>query len=259
MMAKLLPVSQYCVVVLPPKLGFHGGGGSGSSTDRTFVRFLTTSSRSSELGTFSGSIGAQQQHQKWVSRRTRVVSSSSDSKAPTIIVEEIQPDSIIGGGDGAGHGGEGGGGGGGGGGGDNNSNSNEEEGEEAENDNVDKSFSMSMSQKLTLGYAALVGGILDFSYFCVQVGGVMGYLKSGSKKSLIAGGLSALLLYYVFTLLPTRPALASSLGFGLSAALLGVMGSRFKKSGKIFPAGVVSLVSLIMSGGYIHGVLRSLH
>ncbi|CAL5401682.1 unnamed protein product [Camellia sinensis] len=238
MMAKLLPVSQYCVVVLPPKLGFHGGGGSGSSTDRTFVRFLTTSSRSSELGTFSGSIGAQQQHQKWVSRRTRVVSSSSDSKAPTIIVEEIQPDSIIGGGDGAGHGGEG----------DNNSNSNEEEGEGAENDNVDKSFSMSMSQKLTLGYAALVG-----------VGGVMGYLKSGSKKSLIAGGLSALLLYYVFTLLPTRPALASSLGFGLSAALLGVMGSRFKKSGKIFPAGVVSLVSLIMSGGYIHGVLRSLH
>ncbi|CAL5398736.1 unnamed protein product [Camellia sinensis] len=238
MMAKLLPVSQYCVVVLPPKLGFHGGGGSGSSTDRTFVRFLTTSSRSSELGTFSGSIGAQQQHQKWVSRRTRVVSSSSDSKAPTIIVEEIQPDSIIGGGDGAGHGGEG----------DNNSNSNEEEGEGAENDNVDKSFSMSMSQKLTLGYAALVG-----------VGGIMGYLKSGSKKSLIAGGLSALLLYYVFTLLPTRPALASSLGFGLSAALLGVMGSRFKKSGKIFPAGVVSLVSLIMSGGYIHGILRSLH
>ncbi|CAL5340712.1 unnamed protein product [Camellia sinensis] len=239
MMAKLLPVSQYCVVVLPPKLGFHGGGGgSGSSTDRTFVRFLTTSSRSSELGTFSGSIGAQQQHQKWVSRRTRVVSSSSDSKAPTIIIEEIQPDSIIGGGDGAGHGGEG----------DNNSNSNEEEGEGAENDNVDKSFSMSMSQKLTLGYAALVG-----------VGGVMGYLKSGSKKSLIAGGLSALLLYYVFTLLPTRPALASSLGFGLSAALLGVMGSRFKKSGKIFPAGVVSLVSLIMSGGYIHGILRSLH
>ncbi|KAL7258138.1 hypothetical protein ACSBR1_004292 [Camellia fascicularis] len=247
MMAKLLPVSQSCVVVLPPKIGFHGGG---SSTGRTFVRFLTSSSssRSSELGSFSGSIGAQQQRQKWVSRRTRVVSSSSDYKAPTIIVEEIQPDSIIGGGDGAGHGGDGGGGGGGGGGGDNNNNSNEEEGEGGENDNMDKSFSMSMSQKLTLGYAALVG-----------VGGVMGYLKSGSKKSLIAGGLSALLLYYVFTVLPTRPAFASSLGFGLSAALLGVMGSRFKKSGKIFPAGVVSFVSLIMSGGYVHGILRSLH
>lgn len=46
---------------------------------------------------------------------------------------------------------------------------------------------------------------------------------------------------------------------GISAALLGVMGSRFKKSGKIFPAGVVSLVSLIMTGGYLHGIMRSLH
>ena len=46
------------------------------------------------------------------------------------------------------------------------------------------------------------------------VGGVMGYLKSGSKKSLLAGGLSSLLLYYVYTVLPTRPAFASSLGLG---------------------------------------------
>ena len=43
------------------------------------------------------------------------------------------------------------------------------------------------------------------------------------------------------------------------AALLSVMGSRFKKSGKIFPAGVVSLVSLVMVGGYFHGILRSSH
>lgn len=42
----------------------------------------------------------------------------------------------------------------------------------------------------------------------------MGYLKSGSKKSLAAGGLSALLLFFIYTVLPTRPAFASSLGFG---------------------------------------------
>lgn len=107
---------------------------------------------------------------------------------------------------------------------------------------------MSMSQKLTLGYAALVG-----------VGGIMGYIKSGSQKSLAAGGLSALLLYYVHTQLPIRPAFASALGLGLSAALLAVMGSRFRKSGKIFPAGVVSLVSFVMVGGYLHGILRGLH
>ncbi|WOK94085.1 protein FATTY ACID EXPORT 2, chloroplastic [Canna indica] len=107
---------------------------------------------------------------------------------------------------------------------------------------------MSMSQKLTLSYAALVG-----------VGGIMGYVKSGSQKSLASGGISALLLYYVYIQLPVRPAFASSLGLGLSAALLAVMGSRFKKSGKIFPAGVVSLVSFIMAGGYFHGILRSSH
>ncbi|XP_078444775.1 uncharacterized protein LOC144713909 [Wolffia australiana] len=107
---------------------------------------------------------------------------------------------------------------------------------------------MTLSQKITLGYAALVG-----------LGGVMGYLKSGSQKSLGAGGASALLLCFVYTQLPARPAFASAIGLGLSAALLAVMGSRFKKSGKIFPAGVVSLVSLVMVGGYAHGIMRGLH
>lgn len=127
----------------------------------------------------------------------------------------------------------------------------------------------------------------------------MGYMKSGSQKSLAAGGISALVLYFVHTQLPVRPVFASSIGLGMqnhflshlccgpcgpyyplawnyfnmesfpdvvslcilgiSAALLSVMGSRFKKSGKIFPAGVVSLVSLVMVGGYIHGILRSTH
>ncbi|KAA8532200.1 hypothetical protein F0562_006658 [Nyssa sinensis] len=175
----------------------------------------------------------------------------SDSKA--LIGEsagkaiEIQPD--IGGGEGFGGAGDLGQGGGGGGNHDNGSdNKGEGEPNESNDGNNSKKMAMSMSQKLTLGYAALVG-----------VGGVMGYLKSGSQKSLMAGGLSALLLYYVYTELPKRSAFASSLGLGLSAALLGVMGSRFKKSGKIFPAGVVSFVSFVMAGGYLHGILRSLH
>jgi len=46
------------------------------------------------------------------------------------------------------------------------------------------------------------------------VGGVMGYMKSGSQKSLAAGGVSSLLLYYVYTQLPANPAFASSLGLG---------------------------------------------
>ncbi|KAJ4953871.1 hypothetical protein NE237_030703 [Protea cynaroides] len=161
---------------------------------------------------------------------------------------EVSPDT--GGGDGFGGVGGAGGGGGGGGGDDENrsgseGNNNEGEGDSSRNEN-NKKMAMSMSQKLTLGYAALIG-----------VGGVIGFLKKGSQKSLAAGGLSVALLYYVYTVLPVRPAFASSLGLGLSVVLLGVMGSRFKNSGKIFPAGVVSLVSLIMAGGYLHGFLRS--
>ncbi|RRT48650.1 hypothetical protein B296_00049095 [Ensete ventricosum] len=44
---------------------------------------------------------------------------------------------------------------------------------------------------------------------------------------------------------------------GTSVTLLAVMGSRYKKTGKVFPAGVVSLASLIMASGYLHGILRS--
>jgi len=71
----------------------------------------------------------------------------------------------------------------------------EEEGEEKMGEGL------SMSQKLTLAYAALVGA-----------GGVMGYMKSGSQKSLAAGGISALVLFFVHTQLPVRPVFASRSG-----------------------------------------------
>lgn len=164
---------------------------------------------------------------------TKSESVSEFLKAPVEPEPGVNSEAAGGGGNNLGGGGGGGGGGEGGGGG----------GEEEK-----KRMALSMSQKLTLGYAALVG-----------VGGLMGYLKSGSNKSLVSGGLSALLLYYVHTQLPASPAFASAVGLGVSALLLLVMGSRFKNSGKIFPAGVVSLVSLIMTGGYLHGIFRSSH
>jgi hypothetical protein len=43
----------------------------------------------------------------------------------------------------------------------------------------------------------------------------MGYMKSGSQKSLAAGGISALVLYFVHTQLPVRPVFASSIGLGM--------------------------------------------
>ncbi|XAR69618.1 hypothetical protein NMG60_11001277 [Bertholletia excelsa] len=227
--------------ILLPQLRFHG------TAHRNCPGILACRS---ELTGFSFGIASQLQQISLSS--VRVVSDPNPATVFNLSAGEkvtiIEPD--IGGGDGLGGGdggGEGGGGDGGGGGGGDNSDENDAGGGSGESDSKEKT-AMSMSQKLTLGYALLVG-----------VGGVMGYLKSGSQKSLMSGGLSALLLYYVYTQLPARPAFASSIGFGISAALLAVMGSRFKKSGKIFPAGVVSVVSLVMSGGYIHGILRSLH
>ncbi|KAG2298810.1 hypothetical protein Bca52824_035282 [Brassica carinata] len=104
----------------------------------------------------------------------------------------------------------------------------------------------SMSQKFTLVYASLLG-----------VGGLMGYLKRGSKISLVAGGGSAALFYYVYKELPENPVLASSIGIVGSATLTGMMGSRYLRTRKVVPAGVVSMVSLVMTGAYLHGLIRS--
>lgn len=168
--------------------------------------------------------------QESLSEKVEAASQLSES-VPTAAVNQLEEG---GGGDGVGNSGGGGGGGG--------------DGDGASGGSEDKDKKMSASQKLTLAYAALVG-----------VGGAMGYVKSKSTKSLISGAISSLVLYYVYTQLPSNPVFASSLGLGVSAVLLIVMGTRFKKSGKLFPAGVVSLVSLIMTGGYIHGIMRSSH
>ncbi|KAG6546797.1 hypothetical protein Mapa_011743 [Marchantia paleacea] len=155
-------------------------------------------------------------------------------------LNEVEPE--LGGGDG-GAGKEGGGGGGGG---DRGKGDGKGDGEgEGEEDKLPEK-KMSMSQKLTLAYAALVG-----------VGGVIGFAKSGSAKSLATGGGAALALYYVYSQLPINPVFASSFGLGISAVLLGIMAPRFKKSGKFMPAGLVALFSLIMTGGYLHGIVRS--
>ncbi|XP_057523021.1 protein FATTY ACID EXPORT 2, chloroplastic-like [Amaranthus tricolor] len=179
---------------------------------------------------------------------TASVSSASNVniESPNEVLD-IKPDTTSGDGD-DGNNGDNSGGGGGGGGDRGDSNGGNTGNEGSDDADAKKNKALLMSQKFTLAYAALVG-----------LGGLMGFLKSGSQKSLAFGGLSALLLYYVYSELPKRPVYASAVGLGLSAALLVVMGKRFKKSGKVFPAGVVSLVSLIMTGGYIHGVMKTSH
>ncbi|KAL3830354.1 hypothetical protein ACJIZ3_019156 [Penstemon smallii] len=144
---------------------------------------------------------------------------ASDSKVPTIFTVDsagegidILPDS----GGSSDNLGEGGGGGGGGGNGDNNDNTKGGSDGNEDQSGGSEEEGKSMSQILTLAYSLFFG-----------IGGSMGYVKDV--------GVLVVLLGYVGSILPTNPILASSIGLGLSATLLGVMGSRFKKSGKIFP------------------------
>ncbi|XP_010425818.1 PREDICTED: protein FATTY ACID EXPORT 2, chloroplastic [Camelina sativa] len=176
------------------------------------------------------------------SKKTITGTITANCVASGVKAVEVEPTIDYGGGGGIGGDKFGGGGGGRGDGNDDEGDSDEEESDGKKN------TPLSMSQKLTLGYAFLVG-----------VGGLMGYLKSGSQKSLLAGGLSAAVLMYVFTQLPTKPVLASTIGVVMAGALTWVMGTRYIGSKKIFPAGVVSIMSFIMTGGYIHGIMRSLH
>jgi len=72
----------------------------------------------------------------------------------------------------------------------------------------------------------------------VLLGGVIGYAKKKSKVSLIAGVLSGGFL------VASGRAKSPKCGFFVSVLLLGIMGSRFKKDGKVMPAGMVTVLSL---------------
>jgi len=90
--------------------------------------------------------------------------------------------------------------------------------------------------QITLGvYAALLG-----------LGGAIGYLKAGSKPSLVAGVASA--LFAVICLLAVRadPLIGLWLGAGLATLLLIFFGFRFAKSRKFMPSGLMVLVSVLV-------------
>ncbi|CAL8257305.1 unnamed protein product [Lota lota] len=87
---------------------------------------------------------------------------------------------------------------------------------------------------------------LGFGYAAViAFGGFMGYKRKGSVMSLIAGlvfgGLSA---YGAFKIsMDVRDNTISLLSSGMLAV---VMGMRFKNSGKLLPAGIMAVLSLLM-------------
>ncbi|TMW69059.1 hypothetical protein Poli38472_001215 [Pythium oligandrum] len=100
---------------------------------------------------------------------------------------------------------------------------------------------------LTLPYGFLLG-----------VGGIIGYVNSGSTTSIIAGGASGLFLTLVgyaslqeYKQSPVTSKLWPALSLLVSAPLTIVMGNRYNKTDAFFPAGFVAATSAGMSLFYV--------
>jgi len=76
-------------------------------------------------------------------------------------------------------------------------------------------------------------------------GGIMGFVKAGSNASLIAGSLSGLLLLLAAFLLPSHAPLGPALGGIVSLLLIGYFLPAFFRTGKMMPAGMMSLLSVL--------------
>ncbi len=76
-------------------------------------------------------------------------------------------------------------------------------------------------------------------------GGVMGYVKAGSTASIIAGAISGIALIVAAYLLPNN-VLAGLVIAGLVSVLLaGRFIPAFMKTGKVMPAGLMAVLSVI--------------
>ena len=83
-----------------------------------------------------------------------------------------------------------------------------------------------------------------FGLFTI-VGGLMGYLKAGSTASLIAGSVSGILLLVAAFLLPNYLVAGLALAALVSIALAGRFIPAFLNTGKVMPAGIISVLSVI--------------
>jgi len=76
-------------------------------------------------------------------------------------------------------------------------------------------------------------------------GGVMGYAKAGSTPSLIAGSVSGIMLLVAAFLLPGSSVAGLVLGGITSLLLAGYFLPTLIRTGKMMPAGMMSLLSVL--------------
>eukprot|EP00877_Chromochloris_zofingiensis_P012967 jgi/Chrzof1/7924/Cz02g41140.t1 len=96
-----------------------------------------------------------------------------------------------------------------------------------------------------------------FVYAAVlAAGGMMGYVKKGSVKSLTSAGGAALILALTARTM-SGPGARGAVFVGLAVSLLltVAMSGRFRRTGKFMPAGLIAGVSLLMSAAYIGSLI----
>jgi uncharacterized membrane protein (UPF0136 family) len=76
-------------------------------------------------------------------------------------------------------------------------------------------------------------------------GGIVGYLKAGSRPSVIAGTISGLIAFAALGI-STRDVLGFRIGAVLAVLMLIVFDIRFFKTRKIMPSGLLAFLSLIV-------------
>jgi len=85
----------------------------------------------------------------------------------------------------------------------------------------------------------IVFGILTIA------GGVIGYIKAGSLPSIIAGSITGVLLLVAAFLLPEHRAVGLATAFIVSLLLAAQFVPKFVRTGRVMPAGMMSVLSVI--------------
>jgi uncharacterized membrane protein (UPF0136 family) len=77
------------------------------------------------------------------------------------------------------------------------------------------------------------------------IGGIIGYVKAGSLPSIIAGAITGVLLLVAGFLLPEHRAAGIAIAFVVSFVLAAQFVPKFIRTGKMMPAGMMSILSVI--------------
>src|SRR5438093_10438948 len=77
------------------------------------------------------------------------------------------------------------------------------------------------------------------------VGGIVGYIKAGSVASIIAGSITGVLLLVAAFLLPEHHTIGLATALVVSLLLAAQFVPKFLRTGRVMPAGMMSILSVI--------------